>query len=239
MALRVGTHTNPIRNPFHDLTRAHKVRLYEGMYGITWKDARTTHVQSAAVLLEGGLKIVQYRPKAYTSFDHLKAEALEIKRLCAQHKAILIINDDVALARLVDADGVHLGQKDMAIEDARRQYGDWLEGKMIGISAATPAQAVAAHNAKADYIGVGPVHSSKTKTDEPEIGMGGLQAISKALEEIGSEMGIVAIGGLTISDIPTVKKFSDGMAVISPISDSPNRAEAAREFVEAWEKTEV
>lgn len=111
--------------------------------------------------LDGGVTMVQLREKNM-EYEELKKEAFEIKKLCHEYKVPFIINDNVRLALETDADGVHLGQSDMGIKEARQILG---KNKIIGATAKTVEQAKAAMEQGADYLGSGAVFGSSTKKD--------------------------------------------------------------------------
>jgi thiamine-phosphate pyrophosphorylase len=118
-----------------------------------------------AAALRGGVDIVQLRCKDAPDV-HLLEAAKRFKRECAAHGALLIINDRPDLAARADADGVHVGQDDMSVADARALVGD---ERLVGLSTHTPAQIDAADGV--DYIGVGPVHETPTKAGRPPVGL--------------------------------------------------------------------
>ncbi len=133
----------------------------------------------------------------------------------------LIINDRLDVALAVGADGVHLGQNDMHISDARRLVGERL---VIGISAESVADAIRAEAEGADYIGVSPVFTTPTKMDTaPPLGLEGLRAIRRAVR-----LPLVAIGSIRHDNAAEVLRAgADGLAVVSAIVSAPARARAA------------
>ena len=148
--------------------------------------------------LDGGVTMVQLREKNM-EYEELKKEAFEIKKLCHEYKVPFIINDNVRLALETDADGVHLGQSDMGIEEARRILG---KNKIIGATAKTVEQAKAAMEQGADYLGSGAVFGSSTKKDAVTMAIGGinLSNVSK-LAKTGIKGVAVISGILTETDI--------------------------------------
>ena len=122
-------------------------------------------IQQVEAALKGGVTMVQLREKNMDE-ESFKQEALALKTLCQQYQVPLIINDNVKLAKEIDADGVHIGQQDCQLETARALLGP---DKIIGVSARTLAQAQAAYEGGADYLGVGAVFSTTTKNDASTI----------------------------------------------------------------------
>ncbi|MCH5300312.1 MAG: thiamine phosphate synthase [Ruminococcus sp.] len=153
-----------------------------------------------------GVTIVQYREKNQMYFE----QALKIKEICKLHNIPFIINDNPQLAKEIDADGVHVGQEDMPVIKARKILG---ENKIIGTSAHNVEEAKKAEQNGADYIGVGAVFGSNTKTNVAEMS-------PSLLKEIASSVSIpvVAIGGINENNIDLLQKTGiSGVAVISAI----------------------
>jgi thiamine-phosphate pyrophosphorylase len=147
--------------------------------------------------LAGGADIIQYREKGLPDREQLR-RAREVRILTAQSRAFMIMNDRVDLARLSGCDGVHLGQEDLSVRDARRIAGRTLH---IGVSTHNHAQLDAAILASASYLGVGPVFPSPTKQfSEPELA--GLLYVSHAAES--TNLPWFAIGGITLENIDRV-----------------------------------
>jgi thiamine-phosphate pyrophosphorylase len=166
-------------------------------------------VELVAAQIRGGADVIQLREKHMSKREKLYF-GLEVRDLTKREGVLFIVNDDLDLALILKADGVHLGQDDIPIEYAREVAGDML----IGVSTHNKSQAKAAVAAGADYIGVGPVFETGTKKDhEPVLGL-------DRLAEIGSECQIpwVAIGGIGLDRIdPIVSAGGRGVAVISDI----------------------
>ena len=140
----------------------------------------------------------------------LYKEALSVRKFTLKHRAAFIINDYVDIALAVNADGVHLGQEDMPIREARKLLG---ENKIIGISTHSLKQAVDAQRAGADYIGFGPIFKTRTKDAGSPKGIGSLIEIKKHIK-----IPVVAIGGITIDNVSEVfKSGADAVAVASGI----------------------
>ena len=180
----------------------------------------TCDIVRAAVA--GGVTCVQLREKTLSTRAFI-AEARLLKVLLAPMGIPLIINDRLDVALAVGADGVHLGQQDMDIIDARRLAGP---GLAIGISAESLEDALRAQAQGADYIGISPVFATATKTDAATpLGLEGIRRIRAAVR-----LPMVGIGGITADNATTViTAGADGVAVVSAIvaADFPERAAAA------------
>ena len=137
-------------------------------------------------------------------------EAKKIQQLCKKYRVPFIINDNVKLAKEIDADGVHVGQSDMEALDVRAQLG---EDKIIGVSARTVEQALLAEKHGADYLGVGAVFQTGTKTDAREVEHSVLKEICTKVD-----IPVVAIGGITQDNVKELSGSGiNGVAVISAI----------------------
>lgn len=182
----------------------------------------TVDVVRAAI--RGGVTCVQLREKQCSTRTFLE-EAWAVRRLLDELEARipLIVNDRIDIALAIGADGVHLGQTDMPISDARRLAGSLLT---IGISAESVADAIRAEAEGADYIGVSPVFATPTKNDTaPPLGLVGLRAIRAAVS-----LPVVGIGGIKAENAAEIiRAGADGVAVVSAIVSAPcpERAAAA------------
>ena len=164
--------------------------------------------------LEGGVTLVQYRAKTASSAE-MYAEALQLKALCDSFNVPLIINDRLDIAMAVGAAGVHLGQDDLPCAAARKILG---EDYLIGVSAHNPAEAKAALQSGADYLGCGAVFGTATKADVHKLGTDGLAAICR---EKG--LPVVGIGGVTADNYREVRAAgADGAAIVSGILAQPD-----------------
>lgn len=164
--------------------------------------------------LEGGVTLVQYRAKTASSAE-MYAEALHLKALCDSFNVPLIINDRLDIAMAVGAAGVHLGQDDLPCAAARKLLG---EDYIIGVSAHNPAEAKAALQSGADYLGCGAVFGTATKADVKKLGTDGLAAICKA-----KGLPVVGIGGVTADNYRKVRAAgADGAAIVSGILAQPD-----------------
>lgn len=179
--------------------------------------------------LDGGVTFVQLREK-HLGREEFAAEALTLKALCAEYGVPFVINDDVELAAEVDADGVHVGQSDMAAGDVRARIG---EGKILGVSAQTVEQAVAAEKCGADYLGVGAVFPTGSKDDAEDVSYDTLRDICNAVS-----IPVIAIGGITAANAAKLSGSGIcGVAVISAIYCADDIAKAARTMRAAVEET--
>jgi thiamine-phosphate pyrophosphorylase len=164
--------------------------LATDLYGITAEKYSQGRSNPEVVkqMLQAGIKIIQYREKEKTQKEKFQ-ECRLLRDLTRQAGATFIVNDDVALALLTQADGVHLGQDDLPVPAARALLGP---EKIIGVSTHNPAQLQAAINQGADYIGVGPIYPTQTKTNVcPAVG---LEYLDYAREH--ATVPFVAIGGI-------------------------------------------
>ena len=203
------------------------------LYAITdrqWlhKARLSEHVKLA---IEGGATMIQIRDKDILSTDSdagLKdeySEALEIKRICHEHKVPLIINDNVQFAIDIAADGVHLGQDDMNPAEARKLLGT---DKIIGVTAKTVEQAKKAQADGADYLGSGAVFGSTTKLNAKPMTKKLLREITAAVD-----IPVVAIGGINADNASTLNGTGiAGIAVVGAIFASADIKGAARELAE-------
>ena len=187
-----------------------RVRILHPIYFITDRNiAGLSNIQIVRQAISAGIRLIQLREKQMTKKE-LYREALSLRELTRKYKTTFIINDHMDIALAVDADGVHLGQEDMPLEEARRIMG---KKKIIGISTHSLKQALKAERAGADYIGFGPVFSTATKDAGRSKGI-------KALAEIRwhVRIPIAAIGGITPENISQVMSAgADTAAVISGI----------------------
>jgi len=197
-----------------------KVRLYVLITADLCKnDWQTT----AADAIIGGAGCLQLREKNLDD-DELLARARELAAICRKHEALFIVNDRPDIALLSDADGVHLGQTDVSVADARRILGPQ---RLVGLSTHTPEQFRAALAGQPDYIAVGPMFQSTTK---PQEHIPGPALLSLALRE--TEIPIVAIGGITPTNLRTLKNVgSKCVAVCSAIIGKKDVRSACAAFI--------
>lgn len=181
------------------------------LYAVTdraWLGERTLSscVEEA---LAGGATCLQLREKESPQAE-VVLRARTLAPLCREAGVPFIVNDDVEAARIAGADGVHVGQDDAACVDARKKLGP---DAIVGVSVQTVEQALAAQADGADYLGVGAVFGTSTKSDAADVGVEGLAAICAAVD-----IPVVAIGGLNAGTVPALAGTGvDGAAVVSAI----------------------
>lgn len=181
------------------------------LYAVTdraWAE-KLTLMEQVEEAIKGGVTCVQLREKELDDENFLE-EAIEMKELCARYNVPFIINDNVDIAIKCKADGIHIGQKDMEAGNVRALVGDKM---MIGVSAQTVEQAIAAEYAGADYLGVGAMFHTETKRDACEVSYQTLKEICETVS-----IPVVAIGGIKKSNIlELVGTKVDGVALVSAI----------------------
>ena len=187
------------------------------------RDRSLGDIVSAAI--RGGATMIQLREKARPARDVVEM-ARHLLNITRPAGVPLIINDRVDVALAVEADGVHLGQDDLPVADARRLLGP---ERVLGASAGTPQEAVEAEADGADYVGVGSVFATGSKSDAGEpIGPAGLAQIKAAVS-----IPIVAIGGVTLANAAeAIHAGAQGVAVISAIVGADDVREAARRLLQ-------
>lgn len=180
----------------------------------------------AEALVEGGATLLQLRLKAAPTRTLLDA-ATVIRRLTRAHGVRFLVNDRPDIARAVAADGVHLGQDDLPVAAARRILG---LGPLIGVSTHDPDEARAAAADGADYIGVGPIYATTTKTGA--LAPRGLDLLGRIRSVVS--LPIVAIGGITLATGPTVRAAgADTVAMIGDLVRAPDVAARVRAVLAA------
>lgn len=192
------------------------------LYAITdraWTGRQTLYEQVEAAL-RGGVTCLQLREKGLDA-EEFKREALQIRALCAEYGVPFIINDNVELARSVGADGVHVGQSDTPVGQARAYLGP---NRIVGATAKTVELARAAQAAGADYLGVGSVFPTSTKADAVPLPPGMLREICAAVS-----IPVCAIGGITQDNVRLLSASGiAGVAVVSAIFGAEDICAAAQ-----------
>ncbi|MDR0434703.1 MAG: thiamine phosphate synthase [Gracilibacteraceae bacterium] len=184
-------------------------------------------LETAAAVLRGGATMLQFREKNLALAEFV-ALGRELRSLAARFGAPFIVNDRVEAAAALDADGVHLGQADMDAGAARARLGP---DKIIGVSARSVAQALKAEAAGADYLGVGAVFATTTKTDAAAVSSGALGEICRA-----ARIPVVAIGGIKAGNAALLRGSGiRGIAAAAALFAAPDPEAAARELLRAWE----
>ena len=180
--------------------------------------------------LKGGITLFQFREKgkgALEGKEKLKL-AVKIQDLCKKYNVPFIVNDDIELALEIDADGVHVGQDDLDVDEIRKL----MTNKIIGLSIGNEEELKQSKVEYVDYVGVGPVYVTQSKDDAGgAIGYEGLELMRKLLPQ----MPLVAIGGIQTQHIKDVMKTNvDGVSIISAISYSDNIEKTVREMNEQF-----
>ena len=200
------------------------------LYAVTdrsWLGEETLYEQVEKAL-KGGATFVQLREKELDE-EHFLEEAIALKELCHKYHVPFVINDNVKIAKKMDADGVHVGQSDMEAGDVRAKLGP---DKIIGVSAQTVEQAVLAEKRGADYLGVGAVFPTSSKDDATEVSYETLKAICQAVS-----IPVIAIGGITKDNVAELSGSGIcGIAVISAIYGQKNIKVAAANLKMAVKK---
>ncbi len=176
----------------------HRICFITGPSGISG-----TLQKNITIIVESGIRWVQYRGKGKTAKEAF-SEALQLREITRKFNACLVINDYADIALAVDADGVHLGQEDLPLGEARRLMGN----RIIGISTHSIKEALEAERGGADYIGFGSIFPSTTKEVGAPKGVEGLQAVINAVT-----LPVVAIGGIKTDNVLSV--FETGCACVA------------------------
>lgn len=181
--------------------------------------------------IRGGVTLVQLREKTASSREFYQ-RALAIKEVTSAHHVPLIINDRLDIALAVDADGLHIGQEDLPASVARRILGP---DKLLGVSASTVEEAVAAARDGADHLGVGALFPTDTKEVDHLVDASTIRRIRQQ-----SGLPLVGIGGIKANNMGVLRgSLADGVAVVSAIMCAYDPESAARQLVEAYRKAGV
>lgn len=200
------------------------------LYAVTdrsWLKPGETLVEVVEILLKAGVTCVQLREKEAEDALILQ-EAQELKELCHRYGVPFLVNDRPDLAQAVGADGVHVGQEDTGLVEARNLLG---ANALLGGSAHTVEEALAAQAAGADYLGCGAVFGSGTKHNVSQMSLETLTAICQAVD-----IPVVAIGGVSLDNLPLLAGTGiAGVAVISGLFAAADKTEAAQAFLRQLE----
>ena len=186
-------------------------------------------------IFAAGITAYQFREKGAGLVDGAKRLALakRLQKLAKQYHVTYFIDDDIALAKVIGADGIHVGQSDTPIEEVITQ----VSGKMlVGLSVSNSEEMKAAQRIDGiDYLGVGPIYPTQSKADASEaLGVDGLKTV---LASNKHQYPIVAIGGITITSLSALKQTGiDGVAVISLLSQAGDPKEVVTTMKQAWGK---
>ena len=188
---------------------------------ITHFNDKYSYLDSVRIALEGGCRWIQLRMKG-ASYAEMRETALKTQEMCHNAGATFIIDDNVHLVKEIRADGVHLGKNDMPVAKARELLGN---GYIIGGTANTIEDIRSHYTSGADYIGCGPFRFTTTKEKlSPVLGLEGYRKIISLMKEEDILLPIVAIGGITLDDIPQIMETGvTGIALSGSIlrSDDP------------------
>ena len=193
------------------------------LYAVTdqsWLKEGQTLLSVCEDVLKNGATFLQIREKDL-DVNSFEAEAAKLKDLCARYKVPYVVNDSVEIALAIDADGVHVGQSDIRGRNIRGMIGP---DRILGISAGTVEEAIAAENAGADYIGVGAVFGTSTKKNARNLTVEKLKEISSSVS-----IPVVAIGGINGKNLMELHGSGVyGVAVVSAIfaAEDPGKATA-------------
>ncbi len=207
------------------LLRQEKVKGLAGLYAIL--DISSLQEQdpitAAYEIIQGGVTTLQLRDKQSTRAELLRL-AQHLRELCHQNGVVFLINDYVDVALAAQADGVHLGQRDLPVSEVRRLLP---LDKVIGCSVTTVSQAQQAQVEGADYIAVGAIYPTKSKKDFKLVGIEGLIDVSKS-----TSLPVIAIGGANLSNVEEIMKAgATGIAAISAILSAADRKSATQQLI--------
>lgn len=189
-----------------------------------------SYAEGIRMALEGGCRWIQLRMKDAPA-EEIVACAEEVIPLCRRHGAKFLLDDHVELVRQLGADGVHLGNNDIPVDEARKILGPDI---IIGGTANTIEDIIRLHKKGADYIGCGPFRFTTTKKNlSPILGLDGYKSIVLKMKELGIDLPIVAIGGITVEDIPAVMGTGvSGIALSGAILGAPDPVEMTARIIE-------
>ena len=202
---------------------------------ITHFTEQYSYEDSVRIALEGGCRWVQLRMKNVAT-EHIYSIALRTQKMCQEYGATFIIDDHVEIAKQIKADGVHLGKLDMPISEARKILGNDF---IIGGTANTFEDVKAHYEAGADYIGCGPYRYTTTKSNlSPILGLEGYRRIICRMKEAYIDIPLVAIGGITETDVPELMQTGiSGIALSGSILSAKNPVEEMKTIIkltESW-----
>lgn len=196
-----------------------------------------SYAEGIRMALEGGCRWIQLRMKDAPA-EEIIACAEEVIPLCRRYEAKFLLDDHVELVRQLGADGVHLGKNDMPVDEARKILGPDI---IIGGTANTIEDIIRLHKQGADYIGCGPFRFTTTKKNlSPILGLDGYKSIVLKMKELGIDLPIVAIGGITVEDIPAVMRTGvSGIALSGAILGAPDPVEMTARIIETIDNRQI
>ena len=184
-----------------------------------------SYKQQVELACLGGADIIQFRDNSLSDRDFL-VTAFELKEICKKYNVLFTVNNRVDIARIVDADGVHVGQKDIPVKYARKILG---KSKIIGLSASTLEQAKEALSEDINYIGHGAIYSTDTKQDTVTRGL----SVLKNIKQICKDIPVIAIGGIDKTNVEDViKAGADGVAVVKAVCGAEDIKKEAKNLKE-------
>lgn len=196
--------------------------FYNKLYVITESDISKGRSNEEIVndAIKGGAGVIQLREKEWGK-DKIKEEAVKLLKICRENDVLFIVNDYIDVAMEIGADGVHLGQSDISIEEARKYCGDKL---ILGISTHSVEQAIDADQQDVDYITIGPIYETRAKDFTV-----GIEIIKPVMDHV--QKPVIAIGGINKENIDEVlKQQVKSVAVISAVVSADDVKKAAREL---------
>ena len=198
-----------------------------GLY-LVMTDPVAGHVECAAAAVRCGVRYLQLRMKEAPR-DAVLETALRVREITLGSDTLFIVNDDVMIARDVDADGVHLGQHDLPLDEARRLWPT--RGKRFGLSTHNERQALVASRLSPDYIGVGPVFATPAKAvPDPVLGLERMASIVRS-----APVAAVAIGGIDCGNLAEVlRRGARNFCVVRAVNRRPDPETAIRELQGIW-----
>lgn len=196
---------------------------------ITHFTEQYTYLDSVCIALEGGCRWIQLRMKDADN-ETLRSTALQAMAMCRNYGAKFIVDDHVQLVKEIKADGVHLGKNDMPIAEARSILGN---DYLIGGTANTWEDVIAHYHAGANYIGCGPFRFTTTKKNlSPILGLEGYRKIIEKMKDADIHLPIIAIGGITVEDIPAIMETGvSGIALSGTILHSDNPLSETKKII--------
>ena len=203
-----------------NILRLRKQKLIDNnLYFITTNSNNDNVTEQVKIMLNCGVKIIQYRFKGGNDSENINV-ATKLKKLCKEYDALFIVNDRLDIALASDADGLHLGQEDLKIEHARRLLGP---SKIIGLSANNETEITKAINEGSDYLGIGPVFQSTTKKSKSPLGIERVKSLTKKIT-----VPWFAIGGINSQNISLLQENNiKKVAIISDLNCKSNSKEKA------------
>ena len=212
--------------------------MIKGYYFITDHDlSKAGNISDVKNAVDAGVNIVQYRKKTGSTRELCK-EATELKKICKNNgnsnggDSLFIVNDRIDVALAVDADGVHLGQRDMSYDAARKILG---KNKIIGLTAHNLDEAINAEKLGADYLGASPIFSTTTKADAGK--PAGVSLIKKIKQKIS--IPVVAIGGINLENATdVVDAGADALCAISAVVTKDDVKEEIKKFQNLFKQNE-